>query len=78
LELKKLALSCDASLLHDVPDDLGKIAGKLMRYWWMKHGLPYCMQKVEEENWVSFTTIHFAGRVQFDFADNSSLCAAGS
>jgi hypothetical protein len=23
-ELKKLALSCDASLLHDVPDDNGK------------------------------------------------------
>jgi hypothetical protein len=29
-ELKKLALSCDASLLRDVPDDFGKKAGKLV------------------------------------------------
>jgi hypothetical protein len=31
-ELKKLALSCDDSLLHDIPDDLGKIARKLVKY----------------------------------------------
>jgi hypothetical protein len=42
-ELKKFALSCDASLLHDVPDDLDKIAGKLVRNWWNKHALSYCM-----------------------------------
>jgi hypothetical protein len=44
-ELKKLALSCNASILHDVSDDIGRIAKKLMRNWWTNHGLPYCMQK---------------------------------
>jgi hypothetical protein len=59
LELKKLALSSDASLLDDLPEDLGWIAKRLMKNWWTKHGLPYCMQKIEEENWVSFITLYF-------------------
>jgi hypothetical protein len=65
LELKKLALSYDASLLHNVPNDLGKIARKLVTHWWTRHGMPYCMQKLEEENRVSFAIIHFSrqGRV---------------
>jgi hypothetical protein len=32
LELKKLALSRDASLLHNVPDILSKIAWKLVKH----------------------------------------------
>jgi hypothetical protein len=60
LELKKLALSYDASLLHNVPNDLGKIARKLVTHWWTRHGMPYCMQKLEEENRVSFAIIHFS------------------
>jgi hypothetical protein len=59
LELKKLALSYGASILHDVPDDIGRIAKKLVRNWWTNHGLPYCMQKIEEENRISFATICF-------------------
>jgi hypothetical protein len=31
LELKNLALSCDESLLHDFPDDVGLIAKKLVK-----------------------------------------------
>jgi hypothetical protein len=31
-ELKKSALSYDASLLHDVPDDLGKIAQSVVKH----------------------------------------------
>jgi hypothetical protein len=54
-----LALSSDASLLDDLPEDLGWIAKRLMKNWWTKHGLPYCMQKIEEENWVSFVTLYF-------------------
>jgi hypothetical protein len=54
LELKKLALSCDASVLRDFPIETGWIAKKLVKNWWTKHGLPYCMQKIEEENRVSF------------------------
>jgi hypothetical protein len=61
-ELKKLALSCNDSLLHDVPDDVGQIAKRLVKNWWVKHGLSYCMPKIEEENWVSFIAIIFVLR----------------
>jgi hypothetical protein len=30
-KLKKLALSCDDSLLHDVPDDVGRIVKRLVK-----------------------------------------------
>jgi hypothetical protein len=43
-ELKKLALSYDASVLWDFPMEAGSIAKKLVKNWWTKHGLPYCMQ----------------------------------
>jgi hypothetical protein len=62
LKLKKLALSCDASILQDVPDDIGRIAKKREKNWWTNHGLPYCMQKIEDENRVSFTTMHLDKR----------------
>jgi hypothetical protein len=57
--LKKLALSYDASIMHDVSDDIGRIAKKLVKNWWSNLGLPYCMQKIEEENRLSFTTMYF-------------------
>jgi hypothetical protein len=42
-DLKKLSLSCDASILRDVPDDIGRIAKKFMKNWCTNHGVPYCM-----------------------------------
>jgi hypothetical protein len=53
-ELWKLAVLSDASLLPEILEDIGKIAGKLVRRWWMNHGLPYWMQHLKEENQVSF------------------------
>jgi hypothetical protein len=58
-ELRRSAISCDASLLHDIPEDLGKIDGRLVQNWWTQHGLPYCMQWLEEDNRVSFILIAF-------------------
>jgi hypothetical protein len=52
-ELKKLALSCDASVLQHFLVETGWIVKRLTKNWWTRHGLPYCMQKIEEENWVS-------------------------
>jgi hypothetical protein len=43
-ELKKLALSYDALVLRDFPVETGRIAKKLVKNWWTKHGLPYCMR----------------------------------
>jgi hypothetical protein len=59
-ELKKLALSCDASVLQDFPMETGRIAKRLVKNWWTKHGLSYCMQKIKEENRVSFGTLSLA------------------
>jgi hypothetical protein len=61
-EHKKLALSCDDSHLHDAPDDVGRTVKRLVKNWWVKHGLPYCMQKTEEENRVSFVAMIFVLR----------------
>jgi hypothetical protein len=58
-ELKKLALSCDGLLIHDVPDDVCQFAKRLVKNWWVKHGLSYYMQKIEEENQVSFVVMIF-------------------
>jgi hypothetical protein len=57
LELKKPALSCDASVLQDFPAKTGRIAKRLVKIWWTKHGLLYCMQKIEEENRLSSGTL---------------------
>jgi hypothetical protein len=57
LELKELALFCDASVLQDFPIVASRIAKRLVRNWWTEHGLPYYMQKVKEENRVSSATL---------------------
>jgi hypothetical protein len=56
-ELKKLDLSCDASVLWDFLTETGWIAKTFVKNWWTKHGLPYCMQKIKEENRVSSSTL---------------------
>jgi hypothetical protein len=62
LELKKLPLSYDVLLLHDVPNDLGRIAKKLVKNWWTNNGLPYYMQNIEQENRLSFIAMYFDGQ----------------
>jgi hypothetical protein len=57
-ELKKPVLSCDDSLLHDVRDDVGQI----VKNWWVKHGLSYCMHNIEEEKQMSFIAMIFVLR----------------
>jgi hypothetical protein len=52
-----------------------------VKYWWTEHGLPYYMQKLEEENQVTFTAIHFDKKEGWSgslFANNSGFFAAGS
>jgi hypothetical protein len=56
-ELKKLDLSCDVSVLWDFLIETGWIAKTFVKNWWTKHGLLYCMQKIEEENRVSSSTL---------------------
>jgi hypothetical protein len=42
-ELKELVLSCDALVPQDFPREIGWIAKNIVKNWWTKHGLPYCM-----------------------------------
>jgi hypothetical protein len=58
-ELRKLAHSYDASVLHKFPVETGRIAKRLMKNWWNAHDLPYCMHKIEEENRMSFVVHWF-------------------
>jgi hypothetical protein len=62
LELKKLVLSCHDSLLHDVPNYVGWIVMRPVKNWWVKHGLTYCMQKIEEGNRLRFIAMIFVLR----------------
>jgi hypothetical protein len=40
-ELQTIMNSCNASILDDIPDDLGKLSRRIVRKWWASHGLPY-------------------------------------
>jgi hypothetical protein len=53
-ELQILVASSDASMLSDIPEDIGKITGRLVRRWWTHHGLLYCMCRLKEDNQVIF------------------------
>jgi hypothetical protein len=35
--------SCDASILDDIRDEIGKLSWWIIRKWWATHGLPYIM-----------------------------------
>jgi hypothetical protein len=39
--LDAIMSSCDASILYEIPDDIAKLAGRIVRRWWSLHGLPY-------------------------------------
>jgi hypothetical protein len=56
-ELWKLAGSSNASLLHEIPADIRKIARKVVRRWWTHHWLPYYKQRLKEDNQVSFIPV---------------------
>jgi hypothetical protein len=41
--LEAIMNSYDASLLNDIPDEIAKLSGRIVRKWWSSHGLPYVM-----------------------------------
>jgi hypothetical protein len=50
LILHDLATSSDASVVEDVPGEVQKIAGCLVRRWWKNHGLPEALHWLEGSN----------------------------
>jgi hypothetical protein len=43
-ELQTIMNSCDASILDGIPDEIGKLYGRIVRKWWATHGLPYVIE----------------------------------
>jgi hypothetical protein len=39
-QLRDLATSRDTAILQDVPEDVQKMAWRIVRRWWKPHGLP--------------------------------------
>jgi hypothetical protein len=48
--LRGLAASSDATILQDVPEDVQKLVGRIMRKWWKMHGLPKALRQLEAAN----------------------------
>jgi hypothetical protein len=48
--LHELAASSNAAVLQDVPEDMRKLAGWLVRKWWKPHGLPEALHWLEATN----------------------------
>jgi hypothetical protein len=40
-ELQTLMNSCNASILDDIPEEIGRLAGRIVWKWWATYGLPY-------------------------------------
>jgi hypothetical protein len=39
--LEAIKNSCDASILDKIPNDIAKLATRIVKMWWTSHGLPY-------------------------------------
>jgi hypothetical protein len=52
-QLRDLATSCDAVVLEDVPEDVHKLAGQIVRRWWKPHGLPQAPRRLEAAHAVT-------------------------
>jgi hypothetical protein len=46
--LHDLAGSSDTLVLEEVPEDVHKLAGGVMRRWWKSYGLPKALRRLEE------------------------------
>jgi hypothetical protein len=46
--LHDLAGSRDATVLADVPEDVHKLAGQIVRKWWKPHDLLEALRRLEE------------------------------
>jgi hypothetical protein len=46
-QLRDLAASCGTAVLEDVPEDVHKQAGRIVRRWWKPHGLTEGLHRLE-------------------------------
>jgi hypothetical protein len=55
--LHGLAASSDTTVLQDVPEDVWKLAGWIVRSWWKTHGLPKALCRLEAANVTTVSVI---------------------
>jgi hypothetical protein len=48
--LHELAISSDTVVLDNVPKDVQKLVGHIMRKWWKPHDLPEALHRLEVAN----------------------------
>jgi hypothetical protein len=58
-ELQSLMSLCDASLLDDLPPELSKLMGCLIRRWWVEHGLPEAQNHLCREPEVIISSMSY-------------------
>jgi hypothetical protein len=51
--LHDLAASCNAAILEDVPEDVHRLAGWIVRRWWKQHGLSEALCRLEAAHAVA-------------------------
>lgn len=51
--LQSIMAGCDASILKDLLPELAKLTGRIVRRWWMEHGLPEAASRFHREPEVS-------------------------
>jgi hypothetical protein len=52
-QLRNLAASHDTAILEDVPEDVHRLAGWIVRRWWKRRGLPEALRRLEEAHVVT-------------------------
>jgi hypothetical protein len=43
--LQTIMFLCDASMLEDLPDEIAKLTSRLVKKWWVEHGLPHITKR---------------------------------
>jgi hypothetical protein len=49
-QLRELAASSNVSIVEDIPADVQRLAGRLIRKWWKNHGLPEALHRLDAGN----------------------------
>jgi hypothetical protein len=73
VELQDIMTSCDATILEDLPPELSKLTGHLVKKWWIEHGLPSAASQLRKDPEVNSSSTS----VVFSCYYASNLCLLG-
>jgi hypothetical protein len=71
--LQSIMASCDASILEDLPPELTKLMGRIVKKWWSEHGLPDGANHLRKEPKVSISSaLGFSSDVHLTYVFSGS------